>query len=344
MKSVCPICGTRKAKRQCKRREMAEICPLCCAGARGDECGDCAYRIAAQKYEAERHSSVALPDGHFIAEINSEVEHAVNEAMEIAQRGKTDQARAAMERLLREHPANHAVLFGMGVLHAMRGEHREAIKWFDKATAIYPRFIEAYFNKAVACQKDLDVVGAIRAYRKVVEVGDPKETEVMRAKNFLAKMAASIGRSDGVDLDTYLEAQVAFDRAFALMEKGEWEESLAGFRVASAMNNQNAPTHGNMGSCLAKLGRRAEALKELDRALEIDPHYEPAKLNRVAVERMEEGKPIAVAKLKRIDFSREQVLREQEDRSWFHRLFAQWSTYVQGVKRGRFRRGTTDAS
>jgi tetratricopeptide (TPR) repeat protein len=311
MKSVCPICGTRKAKRLCKRREMAEICPLCCAGARVAECGDCSHYATAQGYRAGRATSGAMPDGHFIVEINPEVEQAVNEAAELAGRGRMDQARATMERLLREHPVNHTVHFGMGVLNAIQGEHLEAIKWFDRATTIYPYFVEAYFNKGVACQKEFDIAGSVRAFRKVVDVGDPKELEVKHAKDLLSGMADAIRKTDGIDLDTYMESQDLFNRAFALFEAGSWEEALAGFRAAAAKNDRNSPTHGNIGLCLASLGRKAEALKELDRALEIDPRYEPAKFNRVAVERMEEGRPMEGVGYQRICFSKEQVLADR---------------------------------
>jgi tetratricopeptide (TPR) repeat protein len=280
------------------------------------------YYTAAQAYRAARSSPGSLPDGHFIAEINPEVERAVNEAAELAQRGKMDQARATMERLLREHPANHTVYFGMGVLHAIRGECRQSIPWFDKATAIFPYFVEAHFNKALAYQKELDIANAVRAYRKVVEVGDPKEPEVAKAKEFLKDIAAAILKNDGVDLDTYMESQDVFNRAFALMERGDWEGALAGFRATAAKNDWNAPTHGNMGLCLARLGRKAEALKELDRAIEVDPRYEPAMFNRLAVERMEEGKPMVVAGFERIDFSRQQVMRTREGGSFFRRLSA----------------------
>jgi tetratricopeptide (TPR) repeat protein len=301
---------------------MAQVCPLCCAGQRDETCGDCAHRLTAERYHAERHASADLPEGHFIAEINPEVECAVNEATELAQRGKMGQAQAAMERLLSEHPANHSVYFGMGVLHVIQSNHRESIKWFDQATAIYPYFVEAHYNKCIACQKLLDVAGAIRASRRVVAVGDPKEPEVKQAKAFLADMAATIRENDRVDLDTYLTTQDAFNSAFALMEQSAWEEALAGFRAAEALIDRNAPTHGNLGLCLAQLGRRAEALTELDRALEIDPRYEPARQNRRVVERMIEGRSLGAAEFRSIEFGKEQVKREREGRSWFRRLFA----------------------
>ena len=52
-------------------------------------------------------------------------------------------------------------------------------------------------------------------------------------------------------------------------------------------------------------------LAELDRAVEIDPRYEPAKFNRVAVARMEEGRPMDIAEFKTINFNRERHLRVQ---------------------------------
>lgn len=167
--------------------------------------------------------------------------------------------------MLREHPANHVVHFGVGVLHAIRGEHREAIKWFDRAIAFFPHFAEVHYNKAVACQKELDVAGAVRAFRKVVEVGDPNGPEVKCARKFLAEISAVIARNEGVDLDTYVESQDAFNQAFAVMERGDWAGALAGFRTAASKNVRNAPTYGNMGLCLAKLGRKAEALEALGR-------------------------------------------------------------------------------
>ena len=203
------------------------------------------------------------------------------------------------------------VRYGMGTLHAIKGEHPEAIRYFDQAIAIYPYFVEAHFNKAVACEKQLDIAGAVRAFRKVVEVGDPNDSTVTQARSLIARLAAIIRQIDGVDLEAYLESQDAFDRAFALMEQGDWLRALTGFRASAAKNDRNAPTHGNLGLCLAKLGRKAEALAELDRAVKIDPRYEPAKFNRVAVDRMEEGRPMDFAEFKSIYYSRDQLLANQ---------------------------------
>jgi tetratricopeptide (TPR) repeat protein len=315
MKPVCPICGTRKAKRQCLRQGLAAICPPCCADTRDESCGDCAHYAAAQAYRATRATPKTPPEGDFIVEINPEVEQAVNRILALAEHRPADESRTMMEDLLRDNPGNHTVYFGMGVLHVMQGEPRQSIRWFDQATEIYPYFVEAHFNKALAHQKDLDIANAVRAYRKVVDVGDPEEQEVQQARELLADIAAGIRRHSGIDLDTYLESHDAFKRAFALMEQGAWNEALAGFREAAAKNDRSPPTHGNMGLCLARLGRKAEALAQLDRALELDPDYTPARINRRSVEWMEEGTPLKIARFESIEFGRAQALREREDRT-----------------------------
>lgn len=312
MKNPCPLCGKQKTQRRCIRQNNAAICSLCCAGLRDETCGDCSYQTAARRYQATRSAPAPAPTEHFTIMLNPEVESAVDSALEFCENGKIDAAWTAMTRLLREHPRDHNVCYGMGVLHAVKCEYNEAIKWFDKATSIFPYFVEAHYNKAVAYQKQLYIGKAVRAYRKVLEIGDPNDTPAKEAQSFLDFLAATIFKSEGIDLDCYLESEQEFDRAYVLMEQGDWAGALSGFRASAALNDRSAPTHGNMGLCLAKLGRKAQSLAELDRALEIDPGYTPAKTNRVTIKLMKEGIPFNIAGFKQVEFGKEQLLGTSE--------------------------------
>lgn len=158
----------------------------------------------------------------------------------------------------------------------------------------------------------MDIKNAIRAFRKVVEIGPPDDSEVLKARSFIDDMEETIRANNGVDLDVYLETMDEFDQAFERFRRGEWTAALAGFRAVAAKTDRNAPTHGNMGLCLAQLGRKAEALAEIDRALEIDPDYQPARINRTIIEAMEEGKPLQVAGGVEIEYNKQRVQRENE--------------------------------
>jgi tetratricopeptide (TPR) repeat protein len=278
---------------------------------RNEICVGCSYYSAAQQYHADRNQRIThatLPDGHFLIELNPELEKAVDSAMELCERGKMDAAWAQVTQLLREHPENHMVCYAMGVLHAVKGEYEESIKWFDKAISTYPYFVEAHFNKAVSYQKQFKIAQAVYAYRKVVELGDPNDAPARQARSFLDDIAVAIRRNEGVDLDSYIESQHMFDHAFTLLEQRDWSGALIGFRASAAKNDCNAPIHGNLGLCLAALGYKAQSLAELDRALAIDPQYEPARTNRVLVELMEEGIPLNAAGFTRIEFGKTQFL------------------------------------
>lgn len=288
----CPKCGIGKSRRHCARQGNTEICSECCASIRDAECGECVHYASVREYESSRRVSSKLPDGHFIVEINPAVQDAVNTALERAQRGDIQRAMATLTGLLREHPCNHDVCYGLGTLYAIQGESQEAIRWFDKAIAIYPYCIEAHFNRAVAYEKQMDVAMAVRSFRKVVEFGDPNEPEVTQAHAFIDHMAEVIQRTEGVGLDAYLQSGDQFNLAFELMEHGDWQCALTGFQAAMALNDGNAPSHGNTGLCHAYLGHKSLALAELDRAIELDPDYEPARRNRPLVENMAEGRPL----------------------------------------------------
>jgi tetratricopeptide (TPR) repeat protein len=292
MKKKCPLCGNGKPKRQCMIKGNEAICCKCCAEQRGAPCDGCIHYTVAMRYQAERKTATEPPEGHYIIEINPELEEAVEDALDRAMAGKLDKALKMLQRLERDNHPDYNVYYGLGTAHGLKGNQEEAVCWLKKSIGIFPYSAETYYNLGVAYQKLFDIGNTVKAYRKVLLYGDAEEPYYRQAEDSLTNAAAVIRKNHGIDLDAYLVSQNEFDQAFAWMENGEFEQALSGFRQAVAVNENNVSTHGNMGLCLAILGYKAEALAELDRALEIDPDYEPAITNRVAVERMKEGEPL----------------------------------------------------
>ncbi len=245
-------------------------------------------------------------------EINPEVQDAVNTALEFLQQGLTYKAMTLLNGLLADHPHNQDVAFGIGSVHAVKGEYEKAIQWFDKAIAIYPYSVESHYNKAVAYQKMLDLPNCIHAYQKVVEIGDPADDEVAQARSFIATITAGIWKTERLTLDAYLKSADLFNQAFEFMEQSEWQAALDGFHASAAINKRNSPCQGNIGLCHAYLGHKAQALAAFERALEIDPDYQPARSNREVVEKLEEGFPMMNLASKTINYAMETFREERE--------------------------------
>ena len=59
-------------------------------------------------------------------------------------------------------------MYGLGTVYAFEGHNDDAIKYFSKATAIFPYFAQAYYNMGVAYKKKVDVKNAVACMKKDV--------------------------------------------------------------------------------------------------------------------------------------------------------------------------------
>jgi tetratricopeptide (TPR) repeat protein len=302
-KNKCAICNTRKGRRRCKKHGDKEICPTCCAETRDKDCTGCRHYENAVQYESSKISKPKKRD--FIIEINEEVEKAVDDALVRAEQGDIAGAERMLEDMQADYPSNYMVIYGIGVIHALRGDHDKAIDCFDRATRIFPYFIEAHFNKAVAYQKKLDIKNAINSYNEVIELGEPKDDAVRHARKFVESMEANIWNENHISMKQYFEAQDEFEAGFSLMEDRKWEKAIIKFNRAIKLNPDHPQSYGNMGLCYAQMGRKQDALNAFNKALQIDPEYEPAILNRTFTERLEDGEPLSYDKFKSVDYYRD---------------------------------------
>jgi len=241
----------------------------------------------------------------FIIEMNEDIDRTVDKALSLIENGRLDQGAAILQRLTAEHPGYHFVQYGMGVVYALTKKYDDAILCFKKAVEIFPHFIDAQFNLAVTYQKKLDVGNTIRAYQKVVAMGAPGDPLVVQARDFLSGMEECVRKNDGVGLDVYLKGMDKFEKAFAKMEKQEWPAAIEGFKECLAIVKRNFQSYGNMGICYAKLGKKEQALASFDKALELNPRYEIAAVNRALTLNLREGEKLPDGTVESVDFSRD---------------------------------------
>ena len=313
MKSTkCVVCSKVKGKRICQLHAGAFICPRCCAQIRHAECEGCSYYAQAEDYALKKTPrSTRQP---FIMRIDPKVDEEVDHALERIERGNWLAGESSLGKLLKQYPDLHTVQFAMGVLRAKQKRYSEAIEYFDRAIAIFPAFVEAWFNKGVAYKEQLDIDEMIRSFQKVLELGSPADDFVQQAQDIMASFEQHLRRDSGATVDEYLQAKALFDHAFAMMERQQLQHALDGFQAVIALNPTHPQSYGNMGICYGYLGRKQEALAAFDRALALDPHYEPAQLNRRVVAALAEGETLPERGLRSVEYYRDSFLAREKDR------------------------------
>ncbi|MBM4056198.1 MAG: tetratricopeptide repeat protein [Planctomycetes bacterium] len=295
-KTKCVLCNEVKAKRNCKERNDALICPKCCASIRNQKCEGCVhYEYAERYYAAQFHDSGKSKSA---VKVDRGIERKADDALVLLEKGNMVAAKTQMNELLSMYPEDHSVQFGMGVVYASQDKFDEAISHFDRAIEIFPYYTQAYYNKVVALQKKSDMVNCLKTLKKLLAVGGEKDDFVMIGKNMLYEYEKYIMKNFGVDTDAYLACEKKFEEAFGCMENCQWEKAITYFQECTAILKKHAPSWGNMGLCYAHLGKREQALLSIDKAIEIDPLYEIAYVNRKAVEKLKEGEKLVFDKSK----------------------------------------------
>lgn len=93
-------------------------------------------------------------------------------------------------------------------------------------------------------------------------------------------------------------------QAFAALKNAEFTKAIKLFERVLSVDPKNVQSHGNMGLAYAGLGNRQKALQYLDKAIALDPDYEPAVCNRMVVARMNEGEQLRPA-IKEVNYYRD---------------------------------------
>lgn len=208
-----------------------------------------------------------------------------------------------MRELYKKYPDYHTVLYGMGVCHVLQDKFEEAIEFFKRAVDIFPYLTEAHFNMAMAYIKLGDIAGVVRGFREVIRVGGDKEL-VSEAKRRLDDLDKTVRKLNGLSLDAFLNNSETFGEAFVALQNSQFALAIDLFRRVISTDPKHVQSWGNLGLAYAGMGEKDKALECLDKALELDPEYEIAAVNRIGIEKMREGERLE-GKIDSVDYYRD---------------------------------------
>lgn len=314
-KTLCPICSTARGRRACMINNNTLICPACCAKTRNNLCEGCDFYSQAEKYktdrlEKEEREKEKEKEPTYLREISQDADEGVELALELAHNGDFRKAEKNLMVLQKKYPLVESVYFGLGVVCVMNDQEDKAIQHFKKAIELNPYSVEAWYNLGTIYKNKLEIDFMIEAYRKVVKYGNISEPFVRNANEILADLEAQIQMDKNMTLDEYQISMAIFKDAFSAMQKNDWDKAIASFRKVLTFDAEHIQSYGNMGICYAQQGKKQEALALLDKALELDPKYEPAIMNRKIVAALKEGEKLS-DKVADIEYYKERAMKEK---------------------------------
>ena len=277
MKQKCIICSNAKGKRGCLLKDMTLICPRCCAEIRNPECEGCSYYKDSQKFTIEKAKKSPQ---HFTIRIAPEVDDEIDRALRMVEAGNIADGEFVIRSLMKENADLYTIHFAMGTIHGFKGQHDDAMACFDKSIEIYPYFVDCWFNRALSAQKKMDIIEMVVSLRKVIELGNISDEAVVKAKELLGDFEQITYKTTGLKLDEYIGSLKRFNAAFELMQNRQWEKAIAGYKEVIKINSTAPQAFGNMALCYAHLNEDKKAIEAFDRAIALDPHYEPAIINK----------------------------------------------------------------
>ena len=277
MNQKCIICSHAKGKRGCLLKGMTLICPRCCAEIRNSECEGCSYYKDSQKFAIEKAKKSPQ---HFTIRIAPEVDDEIDRALRMVEAGNIANGELVIRSLMKENADLYTIHFAMGTIHGVKGQHDDAMACFDKSIEIYPYFVDCWFNRALSAQKKMDIIEMVVSLRKVIELGNISDEAVVKAKELLGDFEQITYKTTGLELDEYIGSLKRFNAAFELMQNRQWEKAIAGYKEVIKINSTAPQAFGNMALCYAHLNEDKKAIEAFDRAIALDPHYEPAIINK----------------------------------------------------------------
>lgn len=210
-------------------------------------------------------------------------------AVQLIQKKSYSDAEKILNQALSAHIDNGYVYYVYGLLYVASEQYDKAIFALEKAIIINPKFAPSYFNLALAYYKGALLHKMVATIDKMHKHTRYDAECYIQAEKLINGTKIALKEQGNTTLEQYCQNAVTFDKAFDLMSSKSYPEAIELFSRLIEKEPDHVACHGNIGICYSQMGQRNLAIKYFDKALELDPDYELAVVNKAITERLEEG-------------------------------------------------------
>jgi tetratricopeptide (TPR) repeat protein len=212
----------------------------------------------------------------------------------LAASGRSDEARAAYERVLQIESDSARAIAGLASLHAAAGRTEEAIALYDRAYALDPNEGDYAYSSAQLVLANGDEEAATERLRHIISF----HPGVVGARNDLAWILAESG--DDLDLALKLVSDARRkDASPAVLDTAGWvhfrreeyDEAALMLEVAAAVAPNDPSIRYRFARALEKVGQRDRARTMLEQAISLGgfPEIEDARRQLAELSDLEES-------------------------------------------------------
>ncbi|MFL2788339.1 MAG: tetratricopeptide repeat protein [Paracoccaceae bacterium] len=188
--------------------------------------------------------------------------------------GKAQEAIDELEPLIKNRP-DDAVLFNIsGACYAQLGEPIIAMRKYDKAIELNPKYSEAYNNLGITFQELGEPEKALENFEKAFSL-KPEKVEIINViisiLNELNDPKISVEYYQKIINNSPEEHLVHFNLGTVYQDMGRTDDAISSYKQTIKLQPEFSEAFLNLGIIFEETGKLDEALKNLQRANEIDP-------------------------------------------------------------------------
>ncbi|HEY8559331.1 MAG TPA: tetratricopeptide repeat protein [Pyrinomonadaceae bacterium] len=193
----------------------------------------------------------------------------------------------ALKRDLLSAPGDAVLYNNLGAAYALLKNYDEAVSALEKATALRADFFNAFYNLGIVYDNLGRYSDALTTIQKAVALD---ATSVAARTEMCQLYLASKKFTEAVPCyEALLEMnargiRVRANYGIALLKAKQFEKALAVLRENTELFPNEALTHNALGMLLFEKKKYRQAADCFNRAIEVNPRFEPARFNLALVE------------------------------------------------------------
>jgi tetratricopeptide (TPR) repeat protein len=209
----------------------------------------------------------------------------VNQGLALFNLDRYEEAKNSYEKALEIETCNHQVWNRYGnVLYELH-KYEKAVDSYNKALYLKSDFYEALYNLGRALYKLGKNEEAIDSYKKALKI----QPDYQNASKELYRVLWDTGKYNEATKISKLYPKGQFDvdnklfKAYSLMNNGDYISAITPLFDLVENDLDNYKAFNLLGAALAKIGRQEEAIKYLDKSVQIKPDFYEAWINKGCV-------------------------------------------------------------